>query len=273
MLIWKRTIPWFCSVVLAAGIAGCTADQSPRGEPQSLEDLVQRNLAARGGGSRLAELHTIVLRGAYYDSGESGDGTPFAEYYRFPWYLAEAELFGRRILQGYDGNLAWWLAPPFGIRTAEAIPTEDTRSFAIPYNADFVGRFAAPGRAGFTITFSGRQTVAGRSIYRVDVQQEDGLRVCHLFDAVTFLETERILIRTAKGSSGAGESQATDTASLRFFDYRKHDGLNVARRVEYRNNGTLMGTFHIDDVALNVPLEPDFFRMPDPRSARAPNAR
>ncbi len=168
-----KLVPAAIASALVLTLTGC---EGTRTEPVNLEELIARHMKARGGIDRIGAIDTVTLEGKYFDSE---DATPFTEYYRPPYYLAEARLFGRRLLQAYDGKITWWKMPPLGIREAVTIPEEDFRSVMLPYNARHFGGLATTNEPGVQTTFAGREELDGKSMFKVLVKARDDLEVWH----------------------------------------------------------------------------------------------
>lgn len=244
---------------MAVMTAGC--DQSRR-ESASLEDLISHHMEARGGAERVATIETITLHGKYV---HAQDEMPFSEYYRPPYYLAEAKMFGQRFLQAYDGNETWWTIPPLDVRNAAKIPDDDFRSEMLPYNALHFGGLTTFDENGEQAKLVGREDLDGRSMYTVHVVSSNGLEVWHHIDPESFLEARRVFAMSGKRSTleGGGMESILTHVSMIFSDYRDIDGVMVPHRTEYWGDSNLMGTFEVDEAEFNRIIDLTMFRRPD----------
>src|SRR5438270_939692 len=85
-------------------------------QAQTADELVAKNLAARGGAGQLAAIHSIVSRGelrfpgdfklAYSETRSRLDGRPGDCAVR-----VEASLQGLTLIQAYDGTSGWRVNP------------------------------------------------------------------------------------------------------------------------------------------------------------------
>ena len=100
---------------------------------QTADELIAKNLAARGGADRLAAIHTVVSRGelrfpgdfklAFKETKSRTGGSANAA-------RVEATIEGLTVIQAFDGTNAWRVNPFEGRKDAERMGSDETRELA-----------------------------------------------------------------------------------------------------------------------------------------------
>lgn len=233
---------WALSVV-ALGHAGAA-------ETPTVEELVEENLAARGGKARILAVRSARLTGTL--SMGRGQAAPMRLEWRRPDRLrVEFESMGLTGIQAYDGATAWVLLPFHGQTEPEAL-TDDARAPLVDA-ADFDGALVDYGGKGHTLSLLGTEAVDGRPAYKLGLERRNG-RVSTLFlDAGTFLVVKSV-------DFGPGGEEVESTVS----DYRSFDGLLLACARERKPKGAAGPgqVTRFTKVELDVDLPDSRFAMP-----------
>ena len=100
---------------------------------QTADELIAKNLAARGGVDRLAAIHSVVSRGelrfpgdfklAFKETKTRTGGSANAA-------RVEATIEGLTVIQAFDGTSAWRVNPFEGRKDAERMGADETRELA-----------------------------------------------------------------------------------------------------------------------------------------------
>jgi photosystem II stability/assembly factor-like uncharacterized protein len=174
--------PAFALLLLAA-----TASAAPAPAPAStgltLETLLTRHLAARGGAERLAALRSLRLIGKLI----YGDGSGRVEL-RWQWTAARPGLLreettqqGLTAVKGWDGATGWRYSPFDGRREAEKVPVDDAKQMA--RRADLDGPLVDWKAKGLQAEYLGLQDVDGTPAHEVRITFPDGDVEEHYLDA------------------------------------------------------------------------------------------
>jgi hypothetical protein len=249
-ILHRRTIA-ACVPLVLLGLAQSAS-------AQTADDLVAKNLAARGGADALAAIHTVVSRGelrfpgdfklSYKETrarlGGSGDNCAVR---------IDAALEGLTVIQAYDGTTAWRVNPFEGRKDAERMGADETRELADEGSID--GALLAARAKGSQVDYLGREDIDGTDAYKLRVTQPDGTVFTYYLDPDAYLEIKILERRTIRGSEKETE---TDLG-----DYEKVDGVYFPFSISSGpKDSTDKQIITISSADANVPAGPDAFAMP-----------
>lgn len=192
---------------------------------QTVDELIAKNLAARGGVERLERARSERLRGRITMNGV--EGTLRLERLRvgeMREIRTEVTVEGRSFARGFDGVLAWSQTGTEGEGWLPAQRLHGDDVDTLKEDAEFDdGLFDLRGR-GATVRYDGRVAVDGKQLYKVMLRLKDGnVFYCYL-DPATWLERRR----TGGRVIGGREAMIDWT----FGDYRESGGMRAPFRVE-----------------------------------------
>ena len=235
-------------------------------EAQTADELVAKNLAARGGADQLAAIHTIVSRGelrfpgdfklAYRETRSRLGGKPDDCAVR-----VEASLQGLTLIQAYDGTAGWRVNPFEGRKDAERMGADETRELADDGSID--GALLAARAKGSQVDYLGREDIDGTDAYKLRVTQPDGTVFTYWLDPDALLEIKMLERRTIRGAEKETE---TDLG-----DYERVGGVYFPFSITTGpKDSTDKEVITIASAEANVPVGPDTFAMP---AAPAPQSK
>jgi outer membrane lipoprotein-sorting protein len=231
-------------VLVLAVVALAGARTSAR---QSVDDIVAKNLQAKGGLEKMRAVQTIKQTSHVNIIG-LGDATITTYGKRPNMTRQEMVVAGKTSIAAFDGQSAWMVDPVRGIMTPTVIPGPSADT--IKEQSDFDGPLVDYKAKGYSIELVGIEGAGDRRAYHLKLTSRD-LRIQHCYvDVVTNLETRTV----AETPMGALETQLSD--------YRDVDGLKFAFTVRSLMAGAEQGTQHLDKVELNVKLDDALFRIP-----------
>jgi outer membrane lipoprotein-sorting protein len=215
--------------------------------PQSVDELVARNIEAKGGLARLREVRTIkqVSRMRTADGMEATQTT----FLKRPNLMRQEVSFGGQlVINAFDGVTPWIINPFAG--PPRPIAISGPQADAIREQADFDGRLVDYHAKGYAIALAGAETMDGRRVHHLRITAPSK-QLSHLYlDAATGLEVK--------------ETTAVDQAKLeqQFSDYRTVDGLTVPFLIRLLTNGVVQSEIRVQSVEFNVQVDDAIFRMP-----------
>jgi hypothetical protein len=233
------------AAALLLGAAGAGA--------QTLDEVVARNLQARGGLEKLKAVETARMTGRI--SFGIGIEAPFTLERKRPKALrAEFTLEGAQGVQAFDGRSAWTLAP--GEKVPERLDPEETRE--VEDQADFDGPLVDWKAKGHALELLGKQKLGGGEVFRLKLVTKNG-NLRHIFlDSGSFLEVRIEGKRRFNGSPVDVESALSD--------YREVSGIKLPFRIESGPKGVPQRQrIAFDKIELGVPIDDARFRMPGAR--------
>jgi len=178
---------------------------------QTADDLIAKNLAARGGADKLAAIHVIVTKGelrfpgdfklAYKETRERLDPANYA-------VRVDAALQGLTLVQAYDGKDGWRINPFEGRKDAEHMGADETRELADEGSID--GALLAAHVKGSQVDYLGREDIDGTEAYKLRVTQTDGTVFTYYLDPDAYLEIRILERRTIRGAEKETETDLGD---------------------------------------------------------------
>jgi outer membrane lipoprotein-sorting protein len=229
---------------LALLVAAPSFAQTP-----TAEELVAKNLAARGGLEKLQSLNTMKVTGTVAFQGMEMPMTLLTK--RPNKMRQELSMQGQSIVQAFDGQTVWASNPMLG---PGARALEGPQADALKNQALFDGPLVGYKDRGDTIEVVGPAEVEGAKAWKLKVARQDGRSMFILLDATTFLERQWSVTMEQNGLT-----MEIDTI---IGDYQPVDGVQVARSMRTVMGGNPMGTLKIASVEFNVPVEDSVFVMP-----------
>jgi hypothetical protein len=238
------------------GAACFTASMSA----QSVEDLVARNLQAKGGIDKIKAIHS------YRASGRWQRGSLVAQvglYAREPDLLRTTFTFqGMTGIQAYDGSIGWKISPFQGRKEPERLGEDDLRDLV--EDADFYGPLVDYQQKGNTVEYLGHDTVEGDDALRLKVTLKNGDIVYYYLDPDTYME-----IRTERQQFIRGSVRETvkDLGS-----YKEVAGVYYPFSIESGPKGDPSDRSKItfDKIEANIAIDLAEFKMPSTPSVASP---
>ena len=194
---------------LALGVLllASAAVAQPAAPAPTADELVQKNLAARGGQAAMAGLTSLTLDGKLVFPG--GFELTYHEVRSGGAVRVEAALQGLTLVQAYDGKGGGWRINPFeGRKDAEAMGDDEARSLADA--AAIQGVLLSAKADGATITYLGREDFDGTDCYKLKVTQKDGDEFVYLIDPDSMLEVKITETRRIRGAVQVSETELGD---------------------------------------------------------------
>lgn len=196
---------------------------------QTADELVAKNLAARGGAAKLEALKALRLNGkvrfpgdfelTYHETRTRG---PASDLVRI-----DMAVQGLTIMQAYDGAGGWRVNPFQGRRDSERMSADEARSLAD--SALLSGPLHNAKKAGSTISYLGREDFDGTNAYKLKVTERDGDEFVYLLDPDTMLEIKMTETRRLRGSPVITEYE--------FGDYEQVGGVYFPMSIETWGQG------------------------------------
>jgi outer membrane lipoprotein-sorting protein len=232
-------------------LAACAALIALPAHAQTAEELIAKNLKAKGGLEKIKAVKSVRASGHLTLGGMDA---PFVMTLKRPNEMRmEVTVQGTVGVQGYDGKTAWAFLPFMGQTSPAPLPAEQAKM--VEEQADFDGPLVDYKAKGVKVETAGRDTVEGLNAYKLKVTRADG-QVRYLY-----LDPERYLeIKTSGKRNIAGTEVDVES---RISDYKDVGGVLMAHSIESGVAGTsTKQKFSVDHYELNVDVAESAFAMP-----------
>lgn len=218
------------------------------------DDLVAKNIAARGGMDKLQAIKTLKTQGQLIAGGAFK--LAYSEVYKRPDRLrVEASVQGLTQVQAWDGQQGWSIQPFGGRKDPIPMSADDAKELA--EQADFDGPLVDAKAKGNAVTYLGTEDVDGTNAHKLQVQLKDGNTVVVYLDPDAYLPIREVARRMVRGTQ---EVTQTD-----FGDYEQVDGVYFPFAITTGPKGGTpdqMLQISLDKAQANVPVEDSVFAFP-----------
>jgi hypothetical protein len=220
----------------------------------TVDELVAKNIEAKGGATALNNLQTLRTTGKVLVPIQGQIELAYLQTKKRPDEVrTEALLQGMTQIEAYDGKDGWKVYPFVGRKDPERMSADDVK--ALVEDTEMGGPLADWKAKGSTVEYLGTEDVDGTSAHKLKVVRKNGDVSFVYLDPDHFLE---IRIVTQRIQHGAHEEVETDLG-----DYEKAGGVFVPTSIEVGRKGAPnKQTVVIDKVEANVPVDDTIFHFP-----------
>jgi hypothetical protein len=228
----------------------------------TVDELVAKNIEAKGGATALNKLQTLRTTGKLLVPVQGQVELGYMQLRKQPDEVrTEASIQGMTQIEAYDGKEGWKVSPFFGRKDPERVSADDVR--ALVEDSELGGPLADWKAKGSTVEYLGTEDVDGTPAHKLKVVRKNGDVSFVYLDPDHFLE---IRIVTQRTLHGAHEEIETDLG-----DYEKADGVFVPTSIEVGSKGAAeKQKIIIDKVEANVPVDDMIFHFPGQISVPQP---
>jgi hypothetical protein len=233
------------------------------GLAQTVDELVARNVAARGGAQAWRAVSTLRLTGQM-DIGR-GMKVPYVLEQKLPGKMRFEFVFkGETAIQCTDGKDGWKVTPFRGRKAPEAMTRDELREAAGP--ADLYGPLFDYASRGHAVELLGREKIEGRDAFKLKVTLPGGAVRWVYLDAETALEVKVDAMR----KQGRRERRVETF----YRDWKAADGLLIPRLYESRIEGSRQShVLTVESVRVNPELPETRFTMAAATPAKGGTSR
>lgn len=244
------------TTVFAAALAiaivgpGVSAQAGQEQGTPSADEIVAKNIAAKGGADKLKSIDTVRITAA---ATVQGTVTPMViELKRPNLRRQEVTLNGQKVVQTFDGTNGWLLNPSLG---AQAVQMPAMQSAAMKEESEFDSPLLDYKAKNVKVALVGTEDVEGRQAYHLKVTTKDGASRDYYLDANTGLEF--------RVDGPIQQNGIRGTLSVSMSDYRDVEGVKMPFSLKQSLNGQPVADLRVSTVELNVPLDASLFRLGD----------
>ena len=220
---------------------------------QTADELVNKNIEAKGGIEKIKAVRTIRMTGkAVFPGGSTS--TAGQENMRPNLFRETFTLQGMTMVQAYDGTTGWQIQPFGGKKDPQLLGEDDLRDLLIA--ADIDGPLVDYKAKGNSVEYLGHDVVDGDDALRLKVTLKNGDIVYYFLDPDTYLEIREETQEFIRGSvkESASEMGAYKPVAGVMYPYSVASGP--------KNDPTSWQTITMDKIEVNVPLDNADFAVP-----------
>jgi hypothetical protein len=226
---------------------------SAYGLAQTVDELVGKNIEAKGGLDRIKAVKTRRMTGR----AEQSDQPPLTvvvENARPDEIRRDITVAGMTVVRAYDGRAGWMIQPFSGRKDPQLMGEDDLRDLTL--DADIDGPLVDYKAKGNTVEYMGHDTVDGDDALRLKVTLKNGDILYYDLDPDTHLEIRR---QSQEFIRGSVKEQVTEYGS-----YKAVEGVMYpfSMAIWPKSDPTQARTVTIDKVEVNVPLAESVFAVP-----------
>jgi hypothetical protein len=244
------------SLLLVGLVLGAVSSLSA----QSVDELINRMIAARGGIDKIKAIETRKETGTI-SFGPDTEGPFTAELARPNKLRVEVHLPNANVVQAFDGKSGWQNMPG----SDQAAIMDQTQVRAMSEQADFDGPLIDHKKKGNLVELAGLGELDGRKTYRLRVTLANGDVHYWELDAENYLPVRWRGNRTANGVETPIESV--------FTDFRDVSGVKYPFMIESFIEGKLVQQMKISSREANLKIEDARFAPPVQQQAPTPVKR
>src|SRR6266581_691953 len=222
----------------------------------TVDELVSKNIEAKGGADALHALQSLRLTGKMLVQQGQIQLAYLQTKKRPDEVRTESSLQGMTQIEAFDGEEGWKVSPFFGRKDPERMSADDVKALIEDMEID--GALVDWKTKGSSVEYLGTEDVEGTLAHKLKVVRKNGDVSFVYLDPDHFLE---IRVLTQRMRHGAHEEVETDLG-----DYEKAAGVFVPTSIESGRKGAPdKQRIIIDKVEANMPVDDSIFHFPAPK--------
>jgi hypothetical protein len=228
------------------------ASAAPAAALPTVDEVIAKHVAARGGMDKLKSVQTLRMSGRM--TMGPGIEAPVAVEVKRPQHMRmEMQFQGMTAIQAYDGKNGWMIMP-FGGRTDPQPMSPDDVKDAEDM-ADMDGVLVDYKAKGHTVEMVGKEKVEGTDAYKLKVTLKNGDERYVFLEADSFMEIRNEGKRKIRGSDVEVEAS--------FGDFKEVGGIIYPHSIEQNIKGNPQKqAITIEKIDLNPAIDDTRFKMP-----------
>ncbi len=217
--MWIKIAVSSLGILCLGPLAALAADNAAAAPTLTADQVVAKNIAARGGLEAWRAVQSLSFSGQLEAGGTQNVQLPFRMEFKRPRKSrVEIDFAKDTAIQVYDGANGWKLRPFLNRREVEPFKDDELKSAATESELD--GPLVDFAAKGTTVDLEGVEKVDGRDAYKLKLTFKGG-QVKHLWiDAQTFLDAK------IEGAPRRLDGRMRGV-EIYFRDYRSVNGLQI----------------------------------------------
>ncbi|MEI6816015.1 MAG: hypothetical protein WCL14_05350 [Bacteroidota bacterium] len=219
---------------------------------QSVDEIINKHVAAMGGNEKLADLKTIRMS-ANVEVGPNMKAPMTMSFINNKSFRMDISMQGMTMTTAIEGDSGWMVMPFGGKKDPERMDKE-----AIESSRDMMdvnGSLYNYKAKGSTVELIGKEDMEGTDTYKLKVTKKNGDIEYEYLDATSYLRLKTTTKHKFKDKETSGDAL--------FSNYKKVEGIMFAYTIENRETGGSQGQIiTFDNIEVNPKFDKDLFKMP-----------
>lgn len=254
IMVRKRTQLWSTVCVL-----GGAALLAPAALGQTVDEIIAKNIQARGGMEKIKSVQTQRMTGKALFGSIQAAVVQINK--RADRVREEVSLQGFTQVQVYDGKGAWQIDPFGGRKDPMLMSADDSKSLVV--DADIDRPLVDYKQKGHKAELLGHDPVEGTDCFKIKLTLKNGDIFTYYLDTDSFLELK---LETKMTIRGAIQEQETY-----YGDYEEVNGMYFPFAVETAQKGDPNRIkASLEKVEINIPVDDSIFVMPGSKATVKP---
>ncbi len=222
---------------------------------QTADELITKNLTARGGAEKLRAIQSMLMTGTINFGDQS---SPLTVKVRRPGQIREDfTVQGTDMSRAYDGAAGWEMQKSMDGPKVRALSDGELDNIREEAENAIEGPLLDYGKKGSKAEYLGKDTVEGKPVHKLKITTKLGTTITQFLDASSYLEVHEEIERSVDGKIAVIVEDVGD--------YRDVDGVKFAHLFVSGTRENPKGTkLQIEKMQLNVPVEASVFGSPKP---------
>ncbi len=218
---------------------------------QSVDDIINQYIAARGGKDKLEAIKSLHLEGTREMMGNEVD----VKVTKVQSQLSRVDFQ----VGGNDGYTIvtpekGWMYIPMRSDEVQEIPAERLKT--MQDQLDIVGPLVDYAAKGYKATLLGKDTVKGNEAWKIQLTDSAGKSNTYLIDTKTNLLVQtRVLTSMGMRNNNQQVEVVTD-----YSDYKDVDGVMFPQTITTEGSGMGAGAMMFDTIKINQPVDPALYK-------------
>ncbi|HET7501950.1 MAG TPA: hypothetical protein VFK02_13125, partial [Kofleriaceae bacterium] len=220
-----------------------------------LDEILAKNLAARGGEAKLRDIKTLRLTGRIMFGGRGRTiDAPWGQIQKRPGMVrSETTLQGLTQVSAYDGREGWNVTPFQGRTEPEKASDDDARALA--QQAEIDGPLVGWRDKGHRVEYLGTEDADGTPAIKLRVTRTDGEIQYVYLDPDSYLEIRITTVRKIRGTERITETD--------FGGYQQVGGVWFPFAIESGGKGGPRSSrITVERAEVNVAADDAWFKLP-----------
>ncbi|MGI8482180.1 MAG: hypothetical protein ACR2MF_08990 [Chthoniobacterales bacterium] len=219
----------------------------------TVDDLVAKNVEAKGGAEALRAMQAVRLTGKMLVNGGQLEFAYQQTKKRPGEVRTEATLQGMTMIEAFDGTQGWKISPFQGRKDPEKMSADDAKE--LMEDAEIDGPLVDWKTKGSTVEYLGTEDVDGTMAHKLKVVRKNGDVSYVYLDPDHFLEIRTMTQRVKRGAQMEIETD--------YGDYEKIAGVFLPFSIEAgRKGSTDKQKIVLEQADANVPVDDAAFHFP-----------